>query len=217
MAEPTANRLATGHKGVFWLRVSATGRSAHGSRPDLGVSAITPLARLATTLADSGLPGTHPVMGPVTVNVGTFAGGTKINLVPDAATMTLDIRMVPGVTSAEILAHLRKIGGAELHIEVIDDLAPVYSEPDGPFVRLVADALGAPGEQAEMREPLTYFTDAAILAGALRCSEVVLLGPGDPGAAHTTDERCEVSQILTAAAVYEQVFAGWEQGAALAG
>ena len=209
VAEPTANRIATGHKGVLWLKVTAAGRAAHGSRPDLGDNAIVSLARLAIALADEGLTGRHTDMGPVTVNVGTFAGGTKINLVPDSATMTLDVRMVPGVDPADVLARLRQLSGGAIDIEVLDDLAPAYCSPDGPFVRTMTDALESITGRAELRQPLTYFTDAAILTGALSCPEVVLFGPGDPDAAHTTDERCKTAGIETAAAVIERALDAW--------
>lgn len=214
VAEPTANRIATGHKGVLWLRISASGSSAHGSRPDLGVNAITPLARLAVAIADHGVPGEHPVMGPVTANVGTLSGGTRINLVPDSASMTVDVRMVPGVEPARVMARLRELGGDALEIHVLDDLPPAYCEPDGPFVTMVDRAQRAATGGSERRAPLTYFTDAAILTTALTCSEVVLLGPGDPAVAHTTDERCEVSQIINAAATYERLLAEWSAGEA---
>jgi len=212
VAEPTANRIATGHKGVLWLRISAAGSSAHGSRPDLGTSAITPLARLAVAMAECGIPDVHPVMGPVTTNVGTFSGGTRINLVPDAATMTVDVRMVPGVEPDDVVARLRELGGDALEIEVLENLPPAYCEPDGPFVRMVGQAQQAATGVSETCLPLTYFTDAAILTGALACPEVVLLGPGDPAAAHTTDERCDVSQIVDAEATYEQVLSRWSAG-----
>lgn len=200
VAEPTDMRIATGHKGVLWLRVSATGRSAHGSRPDLGENAITPLARLTVRLADEGLPGEHPVLGRVTANVGTISGGTQINLVPDAASAQIDIRLVPGADPQALIERIRAMAGADVRIETLQDLPPVYSSPDAPFAVGVREALVGLD-----RPPLTYFTDAAILAGALRSSETVLLGPGDPDAAHTTDESCPVEQIRQACDVYERV------------
>lgn len=204
VAEPTSNRVATGHKGALWLRVSATGVAVHGSRPDLGTSAITPLARLAVALADAGLPGTHPVMGPVTVNVGTFSGGAQINLVPDSASMTLDIRLVPGVTSAGTIAHVRTLAGADVRVETILDRAPVFSPPDAPFASLVTEVASA-----DTHPPLTYFTDASVLAETLGSAETVFLGPGDAGAAHTVEESCPVERIERATAMYEEILARW--------
>lgn len=205
VAEPTDMRIATGHKGVLWLRVSATGRSAHGSRPDLGENAITPLARLVVRIADEGLPGEHPVLGRVTANVGTIRGGTQINLVPDAASTEIDIRLVPGADTQVLIERIRAMAGADVRIETLQDLAPVYSPPDAPFAVGVGQALAEVTGTAHHRPPMTYFTDAAIVASALGSSETVLLGPGDPDAAHTTDESCPVEQIRQACDVYERV------------
>lgn len=52
VAEPTANRLVPGHKGVHWLELTATGRAAHGSAPELGDNAVVRLARAAVALHD---------------------------------------------------------------------------------------------------------------------------------------------------------------------
>ncbi len=203
VGEPTGNRVATGHKGALWLRASARGIAAHGSRPDLGTSAITPLARLAVALADAGLPGAHPVMGPVTVNLGTFSGGVQTNLVPDSASVTLDIRLVPGVTSADTIAHVRALAGPDVIIEIILNRAPVYSPPDAPFASLVTRIAGAE------RPPLTYFTDASVLSEALGSTETVFLGPGDAEACHTVNESCPVESIERAAAMYDEILAHW--------
>jgi succinyl-diaminopimelate desuccinylase len=209
VAEPTDCRIATGHKGVLWLQIRAEGRSAHGSRPDLGLNAIVPLARLVTALHDHGLPGDHAVMGSVTVNVGMITGGTRMNVVPDSATMAVDIRTVPGSDTEELIARIRELSGADLLIEVVEDLRPVYSSPEAPLARSVTAALESVTGSAPSSPPLTYFTDAAILAGALSCSETVLMGPGDPAAAHSSDERCALEQIERATDVYEAVLDSW--------
>lgn len=213
VAEPTGLALALGHKGVLWLRASARGRSAHGSRPDLGQSAIAPLARLVTALEEDGLPGEHADMGRVTVNVGTFRGGTQINLVPDAAAVEIDIRTVAGVDAAALRDHVARTAGAGVSIETMQDLAPVYTSPDDPFVGMATAALAHVRREAPRRHPLTYFTDAAVLAAALHSKAVVLLGPGDPDAAHTTDERCSVRDIEDAERVYGRILEAWGAGA----
>ncbi len=202
VAEPTGNRMATGHKGALWLRLSSRGVAAHGSRPDLGVNAITPLARAAVALAEEGLPGSHPQMGPATVNVGTLNGGVRTNLVADSAEMTLDIRLVPGVTADDMIDHVRRLAGPDVTIETLLHRAAVYSPPTATLASLV-DRVANTGPH----DPLTYFTDASVLAHALNCSETVFLGPGEADQAHTVDESCAVSRIYAATDIYEEVLA----------
>src|SRR3712207_6285285 len=40
VTEPTELRVCVAHKGFAWWRITARGRAAHGSRPDLGSDAI---------------------------------------------------------------------------------------------------------------------------------------------------------------------------------
>lgn len=205
VAEPTDMRIATGHKGVLWLRVTTSGRSAHGSRPDLGENAVTALARMAVLLSDEGLPGEHAVLGRVSANVGLFSGGTQINLVPDTASAEVDIRLVPGVNPQDLVERVRLMAGPHARVETLQNLAPVYSTPDAPFATAVGHVLADVTGGADHRPPLTYFTDAAVLASMLDSTETVLLGPGNPDAAHTTDESCSLEQIVHACDVYERV------------
>jgi succinyl-diaminopimelate desuccinylase len=209
VSEPTANRLVTGHKGALWLKVTSEGRAAHGSRPDLGTNAITPLARLALDLAEQGLPGSHPAMGRVTANVGTIAGGTRTNLVPDRASMTVDVRTVPGVSSAQLIDAVAGMVRVPLRIEAILDLPAVYSPPDGPLARIVASVLGDVTSDGELAPPVAYFTDASVLTRALDVSETVILGPGDPDQAHATDESCSVARVREAVDIYDAVLGRW--------
>ncbi|MHB1018287.1 MAG: M20 family metallopeptidase [Coriobacteriia bacterium] len=212
IAEPTDLHIAHGHKGVLWLRGSAQGRAAHGSRPDLGQNAIVPLARFVSRLDEAGLPGTHPEMGDVTVNIGTFQGGTRINLVPDAASAEIDIRLVAGIDSRSLLERVTALAGDKIHIDVAEDLPAVYSPADDPFAAHVNARSAVVLGSSTHRPPLSYFTDASVLMGALGASEIVLLGPGDPDQAHTVDERCPVSQIEAAANLYDDIIRTWADG-----
>ena len=74
VAEPTANRLVPAHKGAHWMRLTAKGKAAHGSAPELGDNAVVRLARSAVALHDfDGWP-TQDGFGRVTANVGAAAG-----------------------------------------------------------------------------------------------------------------------------------------------
>lgn len=123
-----------GEKGMLWVRLTAQGRSSHGAHVHRGDNAIRRLqAALVELDALEGLrmPSDHPaaevmaqaeplseplggtgereVMSRVTVNLGTFAGGTSPNLVPDHAQAELDIRIPLGVSVAEVEAMLARI------------------------------------------------------------------------------------------------------------
>jgi succinyl-diaminopimelate desuccinylase len=209
VAEPTGLSLACGHKGVLWIRATAHGRSAHGSRPDLGQNAITALARAVTRLEDCGLPGTHPDMGDVTVNVGTFIGGTQINLVPDVAKAEIDVRFVPGIEPSALRDQIARIAGKAVAVEIMDTLPPVYTAPGGPLYSMLVSAVREVIGTVSVRQPLTYFTDASILSSSLRAPETLFFGPGDPDSAHVVDESCPIAEIEAAELVYERLLQAW--------
>jgi len=80
--------LKTARKGGGVFTVAIGGRSAHaGVEPEKGVSAITEMAH--QILAINGLA--DPAKG-TTLNVGLVEGGTRPNVVPDAARLVVDAR-----------------------------------------------------------------------------------------------------------------------------
>src|SRR3977135_3115257 len=112
VGEPTSNYPYVGHKGSLKFYARFRGVSAHGSMPELGVNAIYKAVRAVSQLEsfDFDQPA-HPVMGKPTMNVGTFEGGNTVNSVPDAASFGVDIRTVPGMDHAALLAKLQATRG----------------------------------------------------------------------------------------------------------
>ena len=145
----------------------------------------------------------HPILGEPTLNVGTIAGGSGINLVPDRAEAGIDIRTVPGLQSADVLERLRSLAGADVTIEPILDLPPVSTDPDDPFVRSAADVAGSSGGG------LAYFTDAAALTPAYGSPPTVIWGPGEAAQAHQTDEWASAEKIDAAAEGFFELARRW--------
>ncbi|MEU6033825.1 M20/M25/M40 family metallo-hydrolase [Actinomadura sp. NPDC047616] len=199
VAEPTGNRIVLGHKGALWLRATARGVSAHGSRPELGSNAIAALAGAALRVhGHDGWPA-HPAVGQATVNVGTFHSGVQPNLVPDHAEMCLDIRTVPGFGSDEAADAVARLCGPGIELERLLDLPGVATDPSEPGLGDVLETL-VPGSSALPPMYATYFTDASLLRDKLGGPAVVVYGPGDPEQAHVTDETCSVPNIGDCAA-----------------
>jgi succinyl-diaminopimelate desuccinylase len=209
VAEPTGGMPHVAHKGVVFVRASTEGASAHGSAPHLGRNAIYPLARAVSALADLtfGVPA-HPVLGDPTINVGTFAGGTAINVVPDRAEAQIDVRTVPGLTGELVLERLRATVGPDVTLEPWIDLAPVVTDPDDAWIRSLVELAGGPDEP----QGLTYFTDAAALSPAYGSPPTVIWGPGEAAQAHQTDEWADAALIDEAAEMYTEVARRWCHG-----
>jgi succinyl-diaminopimelate desuccinylase len=210
VGEPTSNYPYIGHKGSVKFHARFKGVSAHGSMPHLGVNAIYKAARAISKLEgfDFGAK-PHAVMGEPTMNVGTMAGGSGVNMVPDTATLGVDIRTVPGMDHAELLARLKKVLGDEAEMDVFSNLPPVWTAPQNEWIERVFDIcrqqLGTPPEA----KTATYMTDAANLLKAYTGAPTVVLGPGEPQMAHQTDEWCSVERIRQSVALYEAIIKDW--------
>lgn len=181
------------HRGACWLRLISHGRSAHGSAPERGINAVTRLASaIGPALQDAPLR-RDDVLGTETASVGTFSGGEATNIVPARATATVDHRTI--ADSAPLREHWSRIDGID-EVETILDLSALRTDESADFVRtLPADVVPA---------PVTYFTDGSVLQDFRPDVPVVIWGPGDPTQMHSADEHLEISQLTTAARLYEE-------------
>ncbi|MCB0195659.1 MAG: M20 family metallopeptidase [Anaerolineae bacterium] len=80
--------IVVARKGLRWYTITAIGRAAHaGVEPEKGRNAVVALARKVDALAQL-----NDFRPGVTVNVGSFHGGTEPNVVADQATIRIDLR-----------------------------------------------------------------------------------------------------------------------------
>jgi glutamate carboxypeptidase len=81
-------RVKTGRKGVGEIEIVATGRAAHaGLNPEDGVNAIEEIALQIARISRWNRPGRG-----ITVNAGTIEGGTRVNVIPERASVIVDVR-----------------------------------------------------------------------------------------------------------------------------
>ena len=210
VAEPTLNYPCVAHKGVVWMTARTTGRSSHGSMPELGDNAVYKLARAIGRLERFSFD--HPtddLLGDPTLSVGTIEGGVKVNVVPDFACATVDVRTVPGLDDDAVLSALRAEMGDEVELEPWVALPPVVTDPGEGWVDDVFEVM-APliGERAEPRG-LAYFTDASALTPAYGGPPTIVCGPGDPGQAHQTDEHCSLALLEAATEGFFEIGRRW--------
>ena len=190
VGEPTRLQVVTAHKGCLWLRLKTRGRAVHGAQPHLGRNAVRAMARVVTWLerdyAAQLRRRRHKLLGHGTVNVGTIAGGTQPNIVPDACEITVDRRTLPGETEASVRREI--VAGLQARKPSVDiaiiKLAPALPMETDPAQPLVQQFLRC----ARQTRPVgvDYFCDAAVLSAAGIPS--VVFGPGDIAQAHTVDE-----------------------------
>ncbi|WP_158895870.1 MULTISPECIES: M20 family metallopeptidase [unclassified Pseudomonas] len=209
VGEPTANRPVLGHKGAFWLRCTAHGRTAHGATPEEGENAIYCLAEAIGQARTFAVGPPHPLMRQPTLNVGTVSGGLNINSVPDRAAFTLDLRTAPNLEHADIQRRLAEHLGSDLELEVLVDLPGVCADRSDAWVRQVFERCAALHGETLPSSVVPYFTDAAVLLPALNDPPTLILGPGEPSMAHKVDEYCEVQRLEEGTELYGQLLRDW--------
>ena len=213
VAEPTGNRVGIGHRGALWLEATYAGIGAHGATPHLGRNAIYAAAEGIARCRAQDFTGQDftgqddPLLGAMTLNVGTVRGGVAVNSVPDEAAFTVDLRTtVPG-SHAGFVRRFAELLGPDARIATLLDLPAVRTPLDTPLVRAALAAAAASRVADPAPRALPFFTDASVLVEAC-AAPAVILGPGDPALAHQTDESCAVDEIVAAVAIYRHLMAG---------
>ncbi len=208
VGEPTRLKIVTAHKGSLWLKLETHGKSAHGARPDLGRNAVHVMARIVDTLetdyAAQLRHRRHPLLGHATVNVGMIHGGTQPNIVPDACSITIDRRTLPGETEAGVrreitaLVARKKLRAIFSRAKLLPAL-PLETNISLPLVRQFMRCAGQTQPAG-----VDYFCDASVLAGGGIPS--VVFGPGDIAQAHTADEWISLASLQRAEKMLLQFF-----------
>ena len=224
IAEPSSLQIARGQRGRIELQLTAQGRSAHASQPELGENAIYTAARLIfglELLAEQ--LGNDPFLGPGTLAVTDIqsSAGSR-NAVPDRCAVIIDRRLTLGETEAMALAEVQRIiarEGVNARVEVTEYAATSYTgyacharefypswvlEEDHPLVLAMSRAAKV---QMGKRPRVGYWqfsTEGAYTAGVAGIPTVGF-GPGDPRLAHTADEWIDLDDVCAAAGVYAQL------------
>jgi acetylornithine deacetylase len=116
--EPTDSKLGTAHRGVLRVKVTATGRAAHTSRPEMGESAIDKLIDALVDLRSRPLP-EDAILGRTHYTVGLISGGIAPNVVPPHAEAEIMFRTVGPISLLEpVLDVLRTRVSTETLLEV---------------------------------------------------------------------------------------------------
>ena len=181
--EPTDNRLATATRGVYRVKLRASGVAAHSSLPELGVSAIDKLVDALVALRDVQWP-EHPRLGKSFYTTGLISGGVAPNVISPSAEAELMFRTVGG--HDELRTMIRERVGHLIETEDVLVVPPVHLGELSGFDTAV----------------FSFTTDIPWLH---RWGMPLLLGPGSVTLAHTADEYCEIAELLRATELYQEL------------
>ncbi|HXV23457.1 MAG TPA: acetylornithine deacetylase [Alphaproteobacteria bacterium] len=218
IGEPTEMRPVAAHKGIHGFLTRFRGRDGHSSAPHRGSGAIFPAAEAITYLAriaeelKSAAPPDSPFDPPyTTLNIGTVAGGTAINILPRECRFVWEFRPIPETDAdwlvrgfetylqGELLTRMRETATeSEISNERLCAAPPLRPEPDSPAERLARLLTGANASGA-----VSFATEAGLFQ-AKQISAIVC-GPGSIAQAHQPDEFIEEDQLAECEAMLRRL------------
>jgi succinyl-diaminopimelate desuccinylase len=215
VCEPEAGEVCIVQKGAIRLRVDFEGKMAHGAMPHEGRNPVAALALVVAAARElerrlQADHGEHPHLGLPYVTPTHVAAGSlvQMNVIPGDALVTLDVRTVPGIDHAGLVATIEQVVeqvraqlGVAGRVTVLVDRPPTATPVDDPVVRSVFEAHREVTGTEPVYGGVPGTTDGTILwrdAGI----PVVVYGPGGKWIAHQADEYVEIEDLWTAAEVY---------------
>jgi acetylornithine deacetylase len=205
IGEPTSFQVFHAHKGIVAFEVRVIGVGGHSSVPETGVNAIAVAAKAIEEIGAvqrelrARSIDEHSALfreaSYTTLNLGTIAGGSALNMIADDCTFSLSYRPLP---ETETLA---------VYHEIRERLAALDGKEDGGSDRrasiVVGDPMIAPGLLSTRGTPLELvlfeLLDAETCSGAPYCTDggqfkqagvdSLICGPGDLDQAHQPDEN----------------------------
>ncbi|WP_026356738.1 succinyl-diaminopimelate desuccinylase [Mycobacterium sp. 141] len=190
LGEPSGGYIEAGCQGTIRVVLSTAGTRAHSARSWLGDNAIHKLGavldRLGAYRARSvDIDGCVYREGLSAVRID---GGIAGNVIPDAASVTVNFRFAPDRSVEQAFAHVREVfDGLDVSIELTDAAAGALPGLTKPAAAALVAAAGGAVRAKYGWTDVSRFAAMGIPA--------VNYGPGDPNLAHKVDERVETAQI----------------------
>ena len=186
-------------KGRTQVKITSTGKQAHGSTPEKGVNAINMMAELINDVKNIKFEyEEHAILGHPSINIGVIQGGAAANIVPGSCNISIDIRTVPGMTTDGLIKQLQgycdKVKDGKFNIEIVGSSEPHGIDPNNELVK----AIQKNGEEVLGFKPMPIglgggtFAKGLCLSGSL----AVGWGIGNEDTFHVADEYIEIQQLM---------------------
>lgn len=211
--EPTQLDVFLGNRGTVAMEIVVHGRGGHAGLFHALHSPIGPAIRLAQAIESMPLTARDDRFDPPTPSVAITrieAGGPtqESNVVPDTVTLIVDRRVLPREDLDAVITEITHLIDANVapplraEWRVIKRWPPCETDGDHLVSRAARAAVQTTGRAGAFAMDLpandtSWFVEAGIPA--------ILLGPGDPLQAHTTDELLDAGEFRDAIAIYAEL------------
>lgn len=219
VGEPTSMAVALGHKGKLAARITFRGTAAHSSLAPLVLNALhmasdalDVLRAVQEHIQSSGNRDLDYDIPYSTVHAGVMAGGSALNIVPDAAFIDFEIRTIGGDEPGAILADIEqgleailvplrtKFPSCAIQLEVKNEYPGLTTTKDGAAATFVGGLFSG----AAAMKKVAFGTEGGLFQKLL-CTDVVVCGPGSMEQGHRPDEYIDRSQLVACDQMLEKL------------
>jgi len=212
IGEPTGLKPVNRHKGVLMERLQVQGQSGHSSNPALGRNALEAMHDMIAALLgfrthlQKCFHDPHFAIDVPTLNLGVIHGGDNPNRICGHCALEFDVRMLPGMHSAEVRNDIRAlIEPIAARHKVAFTYTPLFAGAeafanDHSELMQVCEQLTGHGAQS-----VAFGTEAPFLQ--LLGLDTIVLGPGSINVAHQPDEYMALDQATPCIALIQQLVA----------
>ena len=184
VGEPTDFNIVIGQKGLLRIKIKCFGKSAPGSTPEKGVSAINKLVNQLNKMIFKKWPVSK--LGKTSFNIGRISGGSAANVVADYAEAVVEFRTVSD--NELIIKMLKELC---MTFEIIYSYSPSFLVEDNLVKDMGVNKIIVP-----------YFTEMYFWNKKASC---IVFGPGKYEFAHSDNEKIAKVDLKKAVEKYIQI------------
>lgn len=169
LTEPSDLQMVIAHKGFFWGRVDVPGKSAHGSRWDIGESAISKMGKVLVALDDLDRlvlrSRSDALVGPASMHVSLINGGSGISTYASSCTIHIERRTLPAEENLKVQEEIEQVIYAacpDAQIEWYFHRTPFFCNPEEKIAQSVKQAFESVMGKEGQFSGFSVWTDAAI-------------------------------------------------------
>lgn len=213
IGEPTMMQIALAHKGKAVFKARCCGQEGHSALAPRYINAIHVASNLVqaiqqvqASLQTQGHQDQGYDVPYSTVHVGKIAGGSALNIVPNACTVDYEIRYLAQDNYQDIqkniTSHIAKVWENYVDIEEINQYPGLATSRTIQAVKWLQDVLPKDTTLGN----ISFGTEGGLFQAALN-SPVVVCGPGDIAVAHKPNEYVDIEQLARCDAFLEKLIA----------
>jgi len=196
---PEADVVTVATNGIAYVHLDVKGRASHaGSAPEAGRNAALELSNQIVQLKDLG----DPAKG-TTVNWTVVRSGDRVNIIPEAASATADMRMSDVAEVQRVQADADKIiqkkliADTDVKVKVENRRPPFSRNADSDHLAAAADGIYKELGKSIKPVAMRYGTDAGFAYHPNTGKPVVLDGMGIVGdRLHSSDEWADLDSVV---------------------